>query len=113
MRTNARPPQRKRKPAPTAPGGKENDRTGEEGTHAVELIVEWDLELLHGVEDDAEGCEDVVEYDGAPFLLFALGEALGVDEAHLLQDGGLAALAGTWRSHAIVSRGNCEMAEGG
>lgn len=51
--------------------------------YAIELVFERDLELLHGVEDDAEGREDVVEYDGAPFLLFALGEALGVNEAHL------------------------------
>ena len=77
--------------------------------YAIELVFERDLELLHGVEDDAEGREDVVEYDGAPLLLLALGEALGVDEAHLLQHRGLAALAGTWGSHAIVSRGNCEV----
>ena len=84
-------------------GSRGNDK--QEGTYAIELIVERDLELLHGVEDDAEGSEDVVEYDGAPLLLFALGEALGVDEAHLLQHGGLAALAGTWGSHAFVSHG--------
>lgn len=81
----------------------------ERGTYAIELVFECDLELLHGIEDDAEGCEDVVEDDGAPFFLFVLGEALGVDEAHLLQDSGFSALAGTWESHANVSRGNCEL----
>lgn len=75
------------------------------------MVGEGDLELLHGIEDDAEGSEDVVEYDGAPFFLFALGEALGIDEAHLLENSRFATLAGTWKTHAIVSRGTYEVTE--
>jgi len=65
-------------------------------TYTVELIIELDSQLLHGVQNDLEGAQDVVEYDCTPFVLFRPREALGVDQSHLLQDRRLAGLSRTW-----------------
>lgn len=49
------------------------------------LVLERDLELLHGIAKHLEAIEDVVEDDDPPLLLFVLIEAiLGIDQSHLL-----------------------------
>lgn len=61
--------------------------------HLVGGVGELDLLLLHGAKDDLEGMHEVLEDCDLPLLALGVGEALGVDEAHLLEDGGLARLA--------------------
>ena len=68
-------------------------RTSTQGTwiysttaYLVVLILEFDTAVMHRVENDSHGLDDVVEYYGLPFELLALAEALRVDQPHLLKD---------------------------
>lgn len=65
-------------------------------TYTVELITELDPQLLHGVQHDLEGAQNIIEDDRAPFLLLRPREALRIDQSHLLQDGRLPGLSGAW-----------------
>lgn len=59
-------------------------------------VVEGQTLLSHGAEYDLECVDQVVEDDDAPLLPLGLGETTGVDDAHLLKDGRLAALSGSY-----------------
>ena len=66
-------------------------------TDLVFGIVEFDVELGHGVTDRLKSLDDVVEDDGLPFELFVFAEALGVDEFHLLENRGFSGFSGAYR----------------
>ena len=73
--------------------------------YQVVVVLEVGLLLLHGGEDGLEGGDQVVEDNGPPLLAFGLVKAAGVDDAHLLQHGGLAALSGTCGMFSTLSLG--------
>lgn len=60
-------------------------RTNEFHRLDVVRVVESDIVLFHGALDTLEGVNQVVEDGDFPLSAFALREALGVDQAHLLQ----------------------------
>ena len=61
---------------------------------AVGELVALEAELAHVDDDGVGGVEDVLVDDGAVLGELAGGEAVLVDDLHLLDDGGLAGLAG-------------------
>ena len=65
-------------------------------SYQIVVVFKVGLLLLHGREDGLEGGDKVVEDNGPPLLAFGLVEAARINNPHLLQYGGLAALAGTW-----------------
>ena len=65
-------------------------------TCLVILVLELDVKLGHGVEDESERLDDVGKDDGLPFQLFGLAEALCVNQLHLLKDGRLSRFTGTY-----------------
>ena len=62
-------------------------------THIIVLVAKFYAQFLHSIYNDLESTQDVVEYDGAPFFLLRLGEALRIDQSHLLEDSRLSALS--------------------
>lgn len=64
-------------------------------TYTVEFVIEADFQLFHGIQDNLERGQYVVEYDRPPFFLFRFGETLGVNQSHLLQHRRLSTLSST------------------
>lgn len=64
-------------------------------TYDVVVVLKVDVILLHGRVDGLEGRDQVVEDSGPPCLALEALESACVDDAHLLEDGRLAALSGT------------------
>ena len=48
---------------------------------------ELDIQLRHGFMDGLEGLNYIAEDNWLPLESFALGETLGINELHLLQNG--------------------------
>lgn len=64
--------------------------------HRAVGVSKFDAKLLHSLDTLAQTLEDVVEDDQTPFVLLGFAKALlGVNQAHLLEDRRLPALAGT------------------
>jgi hypothetical protein len=61
------------------------------------LVVEWQLERLHRLQDDAHRLDCVAEDDLLERLALVARVAALVDELHLLEDGGLSGFTGTYR----------------
>lgn len=59
-------------------------------------ILKRNLRLFHGLEYDVERLHEVAEDDSSPLFPVVLRETAGVNEAHLLEDCGLSALAGAF-----------------
>lgn len=64
-----------------------------QGAHLIVWVIEAVFELVHCLEYCSERLDKVAENDGLPLEALAFGEALGVDELHLLEDGGFAGLS--------------------
>ena len=71
--------------------------------YLVVLVLEFDTAVVHDVENESHGLDDVVEYYGLPFELLAFGEALRIDQPHLLEDRRLARFSGTCASATMIS----------
>ena len=72
-------------------------------SYLVVLVLEFDIAVVHGVENDSHRLDDVVEYYGLPFELLAFGEALRIDQPHLLENRRLARFSGTCASANMIS----------
>jgi hypothetical protein len=59
------------------------------------LVVEWQLERLHGLKDDAHRLDGVAEDDLLERLALIARVPALVDELHLLEDGRLSGLSGS------------------
>lgn len=67
-------------------------------TYEVLIVFEFGVLLVHRREQDLEGVYQIAEDDDSPLFPLILGEAASVDDAHLLEHSGLAALTSTWES---------------
>ena len=63
--------------------------------YQIVVVLKVRLLLLHGSEYGLEGGDKIVEDDGSPLLALFCVEAASMNDAHLLQYGGLAALTST------------------
>lgn len=65
------------------------------GKYRVRLVLERLVVFLHDQKYRVERIDQIVEDDRAPLFALISGEATRVDDAHLLEDSGLAALSST------------------
>jgi hypothetical protein len=72
-------------------------------THNALFVLKVRVILLHGSVDGLEGRHQVVEDGRAPCLALLLSKTTGIDNAHLLQHGGLSTLAST----CVLSQYRC------
>jgi hypothetical protein len=60
------------------------------------LVVERELQRLHGLEDDAHRLDSVAEDNLLERLLFVAGVTTFVDELHLFENGRLSGFTSAW-----------------
>lgn len=83
-------------------------------TYNVVFIFKIGVVFLHGLENCLEGGDEVVEDGGSPCFALEILEAAGIDDSHLLEDCGFAALTSTCRLGSVrAHHGECLCGGGG
>jgi hypothetical protein len=73
-----------------------------EDTDNVAFVGEFDLLLFHCTKHNLEGVQEILENGDLPLFALIFGEALGVYQSHLLQDGRFPRFSRTCANVSIV-----------